>query len=90
MRKVKCPGGTWTVLMNCIASGMPADWRVTFSGGEVKGLYRESRGFLPLGIAMGPPVEGPLEPTKRYYRGWFDASYRLEVCPETDLEAEIK
>ncbi len=88
-RRVKCPAGSWTVLINNFASRMPGSWTIEFHGQEeVSGTVRESRGFLPFGIGMS---SGERELTGRmtFERYWSNASYRLEVKPNSDLEAKF-
>lgn len=90
---VKCPAGQWTTLINNLASGMPAHWTLdlkTTAGGAVSGKARESRSFLPLGLAMSPSAETELSPSMSFHRYWTNASYRLEIYPDGDLEAHFR
>ncbi len=86
---IQCPSGRWTVLINNVASRMPAHWTIAFSGpDEVSGRVRESRGFLPFGIAM-TSAERELSTEMSFDRYWINASYRLEIWPDYDLEARF-
>lgn len=88
-KTIKCPSGQWMVLINNIASRMPASWTVAFSGeGEISGKARESRGFLPFGFAMSS-TERELDSQMSFQRYWSNASYKLEICPDHDLEARF-
>lgn len=88
-KAVECPSGCWTVLINNFASRMPASWTIEFSGqGEVSGKVRESRGFFPFGIAM-TSNERELSAQMFFERYWSNASYKLEVFPDHDLEVRF-
>jgi hypothetical protein len=89
---IRCPKGQWTTLINNTASRMPATWTVDFRSpdGQIAGRVREARSFLPLGLAMKSDGESPLRPAMSFERYWTNASYRLEVCPDSDLEAHFR
>ena len=88
---VKCPAGQWTRLIDNFASGMPAGWTIDFtSQGELGGVARESRSFLPLGLALTSDAEIPLQASMDFQRYWTNASYRLEVRPTQDTEATFR
>lgn len=85
MKQLTCPAGQWTILTKSNAAGMPAHYPVTLKGEPVSGRYRVFRGFLPFGIAIREAESGELKPRMEFSRGWFDASFRVELCPEADL-----
>lgn len=89
MKEIACPAGDWTVLQKSMAAGMPASWTVALEGEEPSGAYRVYRSFLPFGIGFGEPETGQLQPTMSFQRGWFDASFKLEIQPDSDLQARI-
>ena len=81
MKTIECPPGQWTIVMNCIASGMPWTWKISThraDGGPLQGKYRESRSYIPLGIGLRQVAQAELKPVQDFTRNWTDASYRLE------------
>ena len=89
IKKVPCPKGVWTTLIRNFASGMPADWEITFkpkNGGRVSGHFIEKRAWW---ILPQDPVQGRLKRKMAFHRNWINAVYSLRVCPDQDLLAEI-
>lgn len=89
MQEITCPAGQWTVLTKSNAAGMPANYMVSLSGDTIAGEYRIFRGFLPFGIGQSMSQKGELKAKMEFNRGWFDASFRVEICPKDDLIAKL-
>lgn len=89
MKSIDCPAGEWTTLTRSIAAGMPAFYQVQLEGEEVAGTFRVYRSFLPFGLGFGQPETGELNPHMEFHRGWFDASFKVEINPNSALRAKI-
>ncbi len=89
VKMIDCPAGKWTTLTRSMAAGMPASYPVRLEGEEVAGTYRVYRSYLPFGIGFGEPETGELGRHMEFARGWFDASFKVEIKPESDITAKI-
>jgi hypothetical protein len=88
VRRIECPKDQWTTLISNFGSGMPARWTIRFRArdGKVEGRYLERRWWW---VFPQQPTTGELSQQMEFERYWIKAIYSLQVCPKTDVLAEI-
>lgn len=89
VKKIVCPKNQWTILISNKFVQIPISWKIDFkseTGETISGIFSEKKS---LWIIPQKAIEGKLENTMYFERGWFNTFYTLKVLPDVDLIAEI-
>jgi len=88
-KKIECPANVWTTIISSSFAQMPVSFRVTFKsvkGETIDGEFSEKRFWW---LFPQTPVLGKLSENIIFNRYWINTFYSVEVCPTTNLTAEI-